>query len=261
MVHAPGITVNGLHITIEQINEEVQYHPAETLVDAKNDAMRALVIREILIQEAVRQGLCERDNAVSNAEAVIEELLKREIDIPEADVNICKHYYESNQNRFYTAPLFEVSHIFFPAPPGDTEARHKARHKAKNVLAQLTEQPALFEKMAKEYSACESAKQGGHLGQITKGQTVPAFEAALNKMQAGELSAAPVESEVGFHIIKVHEREDGRLLPFENVKDWIADFLKQQSWQRGVSQYIQILAGNADISGYQLKSSDTPLVQ
>ena len=258
---APGVSVNGLKITIEQINEEVQYHPSDSLLDAKYQAMRALVIRELLIQEAVKQGLCDRDGAMSNAENIIDDLLAQEISVPEADVDTCRHYYESNKKRFYTAPLFQVSHIFFPALPGDDEERAEARMKAEDVLRQIQEKPSLFEKMAKKHSACSSAKEGGHLGQLTKGQTVPAFEASLQKMQAGDLSTEPVESEVGFHIIKVHEREDGRLLPFENVKDWIADFLKQQSWQRAVSQYIQILAGDAKISGFQLKSADTPLVQ
>lgn len=52
-----------------------------------------------------------------------------------------------------------------------------------------------------------------------------------------------------------------RQLPYEAVQDWIADYLKNQSWQRAVSQYIQILAGDAKISGFRLKAADTPLVQ
>lgn len=261
MVKAPGITVNGIPISIEQINEEVQYYPAPSLLDAKYQAMRALVIRELLLQEAVRQGLCGREEALTSAEEAIDRLLEKEISVPDAEEGICRHYYESNQKRFYTAPLFEVSHIFFPVPPGDQEERKKVQKKAADILNRLNEDKSLFEKLARECSACSSAKEGGRLGQITKGQTVPAFEAALNKMRAGDLSAAPVETEVGFHIIKVHEREDGRLLPFESVQEWIADYLKQQSWQRAVSQYIQILAGKAEISGFQLKSAETPLVQ
>lgn len=261
MIKAPGITVNGIPISIEQVNEEVQYHPAPSLLDAKYQAMRALVIRELLLQEAVRQGLGSPEDALANAEEVIDELLEKEISVPKAEEDICRHYYESNPKRFYTAPLFEVSHIFFPAPPGDKEERKKVYKHAEKVLRQIQDDERLFEKLARECSACSSAKEGGRLGQVTKGQTVPAFESALNKMQAGDLSKVPVESEVGFHIIKVHEREDGKLLPFESVQEWIADYLKQQSWQRAVSQYIQILAGNAEISGFQLKGTDTPLVQ
>lgn len=261
MVKAPGIEVNGIKISIEQINEEVQYHPSENLQEAKELAMRALVVRELLVQEAVRQGMCDRDGALSAAEEIIDKLLEQEISVPEADEDVLRHYYNNNKSRFHTAPLFQVSHIFLPALPDDAEEREKAREKAADILAQIKADPSLFEKMARTHSACTSAKEGGHLGQVTKGQTVPAFEAAMMSMQAGDLSNEPVETEVGIHIIKVHEREDGRPLPFESVQSWIADFLKQQSWQRAVSQYIQILAGKAEISGFQMKGVENPLVQ
>jgi peptidyl-prolyl cis-trans isomerase C len=261
MVKAPGIVVNGIPISIEQINEEVQYHPADSLEGAKYEAMRALVIRELLVQEAVEKGILDQENAMKNPEETVDKLLEQEISVPEAAEETCRHYYESNKRRFYTAPLFQAAHIFFPAPPGDEEARKAAHEKATEVLKAVQDNPGQFGKLAKTHSACSSKSEGGQLGQITKGQTVPAFEAALHKMKAGELSAEPVETEVGFHIIKVYEREDGKLLPFENVKDWTADFLKQQSWQRAVSQYIQILAGKAEISGFRMEGAETPLVQ
>lgn len=53
---APGITVNGIKITPDEINAEVQYHPAESLFSAKYEAMRALVIRELLLQRAAGLG-------------------------------------------------------------------------------------------------------------------------------------------------------------------------------------------------------------
>ena len=81
------------------------------------------------------------------------------------------------------------------------------------------------------------------------------------KMQEREMSEEPVETEVGYHIIKVHKRAEGKQLPFEAVQDWIADFLKDQSFQRAFSQYVQLLAGEAKISGFKLKQADTPLVQ
>jgi peptidyl-prolyl cis-trans isomerase C len=64
MISAPGITVNGVKITIEQINSEVQYHPAPSLPDAKYQAMQALVIRELLIQQAIKLGLCDEARTV-----------------------------------------------------------------------------------------------------------------------------------------------------------------------------------------------------
>ncbi len=119
----------------------------------------------------------------------------------------------------------------------------------------------IFEKIAKSESACSSAKMGGRLGQVTKGQTTPVFEAALFDMQEGDISSEPLKSEFGYHIIRVDKRLEGKQLPFEAVHEDIADDLRRQSWQRAFSQYIQLLAGETKISGFQLKQSDTSLVQ
>jgi peptidyl-prolyl cis-trans isomerase C len=261
---APGIEVNGIKISIEDINAEVQYHPAENLAAAKYEAMKALVIKEVLIQRAVEMGLCVRDEAVKNADSVIEDLLDREISVPEADEETCKRYYESNRKKFFTSPLFEVSHILYMAPPDVQDARAEALARAQAALARLRNSSAaqnVFAAIAKEESACSSAKDGGMLGQISRGQTMPAFEAALFQMMAGDISTEPVATEVGYHIIKVHERVDGKQLPYENVTDWIAQDLHEKSWSRAFNQYLQLLLGRCQISGFRLESAQSPLVQ
>ncbi len=181
--------------------------------------------------------------------------------MPEADIESCRRYYENNREKFFTSPLFEVAHILYMAPPEDDAARAEAFERASNALERLKASPELFAEIAKTDSACSSAKDGGRLGQISRGQTMPAFEAALFQMQEGEISAAPVASEVGYHIIKVFRRVDGRQLPFENVTDWIAQELQEKSWNRAFSQYIQLLAGRARITGFRLDGAQNPLVQ
>lgn len=261
MVAAPGITVNGVKITPEQINAEVQYHPAESLPGAKYEAMQALVVRELLIQRAVDLELCTHDEGVKNPDEVLEALFEKEITVPDADKQTCQRFYEQNKERFFTSPLFEAAHILYPAPPGDEQARKAALEKAQKALERITRKPESFEAIAKTESACSSAKMGGHLGQVTKGQTTPAFETALLNMQEGDISAAPLASEFGYHLIKVHKRLEGKQLPFEAVHEWIADYLQRQSWQRAFNQYVQLLAGQAKVSGFQLKQADSPLVQ
>lgn len=258
---APGIEVNGIKISIEEINAEVQYHPAESLFSAKYEAMRALVIKEVLIQRAAELGLCQRDEAVKNPDPIIDDLLAKEISVPEADQETCKRYYENNKEKFFTSPLFEVSHILYMAPPDDQKARSSALLRAQAALAKVKASPDLFESIAREESACSSAKDGGRLGQISRGQTMPGFEAALFQMQEGDVSAEPVPTEVGYHIIKVHKRVEGKQLPFENAKDWIASDLREKSWNRAFNQYIQILVGRCQISGFRLEGAQNPLVQ
>lgn len=258
---APGIEVNGVKISIDDINAEVQYHPAETLPAARYEAMKALVIREVLIQRAAELGLCDRDEAIKNPDAIIDDLLEHEISIPEADSETCERYYGQNKGKFFTSPLFEVSHILYMAPPDDDQLRTEAQTKANKALEKVKKDISLFATIAKEESACSSAAEGGRLGQISRGQTMPAFETALFQMQEGEISKEPVATEVGYHVIHVHNRVEGKQLPFENVKDWIAQDLQERSWNRAFHQYIQLLIGRCRISGFQMDGAQNPLVQ
>ena len=258
---APGITVNRILISPEEINAEVQYHPADNLYDAKYEAMKALVIRELLIQRAAQLGLCTRDKGVKKPDEVIDALLEKEISIPEADEETCLRYNQKNKRKFFTSPLFEVSHILYLAPPGDKKAGETALKKAQAALKKIKDKPELFEALAREESACSSASEGGRLGQISKGQTMPAFEAALFQMKENEISPQPVATEVGYHIIKVHKKAEGLQLPFETAHEWIRDDLTQKSWNQAFNQYIKVLAGKSEISGFHLEGSKTPLVQ
>ncbi len=263
MIAAPGITVNSVKITPEAVNAEVQYHPANNLFDAKYEAMQALVIRELLLQRAVELGLCDRAEAEDsdNLDAVFETLFEKEIILPDSDEETRQRFYENNKKQFFTSPLFEAAHILYLAPMEDEEASELALNHVQNAFARIQKDPSCFEDIAKAESACSSAKMGGHLGQVTKGQTTPIFETALFAMNDGDISIQPIKSEYGYHLIKVYKRIEGKQLPFEVVQEKIEDDLRRQSWQRAFSQYIQFLAGEAEISGFQLKKSDTLLVQ
>ena len=250
---APWITVNGRGITAQQINAEVQYHPAQSLAKAREMAMQALVVRELLLQEAHSKGfLKNRRCATEGEQAAIDALLKSAVKVPDPDQESCARYYKNNRRRFVTSPLFEASHILFSA---------QEREKAEEAASLLQKSPQRFAALAKEHSSCSSAKDGGRLGQISKGQTTPEFEEALFKMQKGEISKSPVATRYGYHIILVHEHAASEELPFDAVRQWIADYLRQSVWQRGLSQYIGLLAGKADIKGFKMKSPATPLVQ
>lgn len=258
---APGITINGFHISADDINAEVQYHPAQTLVVAKYQSMRALVIRELLIQRAVELKLCQREEAINNPDAVIDTLLSKELSAPQSSREECQRYYNNNLPRFHTSPLFEVAHILYLAPPDDQSARQAALEKATLALDKIKQNPAHFAEIARNESACSSAKEGGHLGQIARGQTMPEFEKALLQMAAGEIGKNPVATDVGYHIIRVDERVESQQLPFEHVVEWIEKDLNEKSWNKAFQQYIQLLAGRSHISGFKFDGVSTPLVQ
>lgn len=260
-VHTSPITVNGVEIPPDLINAEVQYHPAPSLAEARYEAMRALVVRELLLQRAIGLGLADRVTCTANADSVIDQLLKQELRTLEPTSTECRTYYDKNRERFYTKPVYEVSHILYLAPASDEEARAKALARAQETLQVLRSKPSLFGEIARRDSACSSSGSEGHLGQVTQGQTMPEFEAALKKLKPGELCSAPVATDVGYHVIKLHHMAPGAPLPFDVVAQWVADYLRAQAWKRELSQYVQILAGEAKISGFKLQGADSPLVQ
>ncbi len=255
------IRVNGKLISESEIAAELQYHPADSAEDAIFKSSQALVIRELLIQKADTLKIqASPDPGETEEEARVRVLLECEINLPKADDKTCRHYYESNKHKFTSAPLLEVKHILLAAAPDDLEKRREMRDLAEELIQQLQKQPELFDEFAREFSSCPSKEQGGNLGQISKGQTVPEFEKQLFMLPAG-LSTRPIESRYGFHVVMVNRRIEGQQLPYDACKSRIAHFLDEHAYTRAVSQYIDVLMGEASIEGMDSIGSSTPLVQ
>lgn len=261
-----AISVNGVVISREAIAQEVQNHPADKPIHAWQAAARALVVRELLLQEAARLGiaaeaLCDPDGRRETAEeAAMRALVEREVKTPEPDEAACRRFYEHNIQRFRLGDLYEAAHILIAAPRDDQAARAAAREQAETVLAAVKANPAVFADMASNHSACStSAAEGGRLGQISRGQTVAEFEAALERMQPGEMAIA--ETRYGYHVVRLDRRAEGQTLSFELAKERIAGYLAASVEHRALAQYISILAGQAEIKGISLAATDTPLVQ
>jgi peptidyl-prolyl cis-trans isomerase C len=264
-VHAripPGkpvtVRVNGVTVARDAIVREMQHHPAAKPIAAWGEAARALVIRELLLQEARRLGVAPQPLSDSEGrretdeEAIIRGLVEREVSVPEPDEETCRRYYEHNRARFRSVDIFEAAHILFAAPEADRAAYAQAREAAAAVLAELRERPERFAELAKAHSNCPSAEQGGNLGQITAGQTTPEFEQALVALEPGQLCEAPVATRYGFHVIRLERKHAGRSLPYELVADRIAGYLHDSVRRRADAQYIARLASAARIEGIEL---------
>jgi peptidyl-prolyl cis-trans isomerase C len=248
------IRVNGVEIGAARIAEEMQYHPAASAEEAQRAAAQALVVRELLRQEARAQGFGEGDDAV-------EELLETAVTTPAPDETSCRRYYESNRKRFRSPDLIEAQHILIAAAPDESDERAEAKAKAADLARRVAADPAAFAALAREHSDCPSKESGGHLGQIGRGSLVPELETYVFAMKAGETCPVPVASRYGWHVVRVLERAGGRELPFESVRETIAGYLTESSWRRAVSQYISLLAGRAVIEGIVLRAAHSPLVQ
>ncbi|MRR07152.1 MAG: peptidylprolyl isomerase, partial [Deltaproteobacteria bacterium] len=103
-----------------------------------------------------------------------------------------------------------------------------------------------FAVLAKDNSTCPSAAQGGNLGYFGKGQMVPAFETAAFSLKSGEISEV-VETQFGYHIIKVTDKKPAGTVPFAEAKNDIIEYLKTQKIQQDISKYVEKLRKEAKI--------------
>lgn len=255
------ISVNGVVIARADIAQETQHHPATRPLDAMKAATTALVVRELLLQEARRLEIpAEPDSdgegrRETDEEALVRGLVEREVVTPVADEAACLRFYEQNRRRFRTPDLHEARHILLPATQAD------AKEVAQALLLRLAEAPHSFAALAEAHSACPSGKTEGNLGQLGRGQTVPEFEEALAMMAPGVVHPEPVASRFGLHIVALDRRIQGRELPFDMVRDRIAGWMTEKVRRVAIQQYVSILAGRADIKGIDLAASTSPLVQ
>ena len=261
-----AVSVNGIVISRETIAREVQNHPAEKPILAWQAAAQALVVRELLLQEAQRLGIDaeplrdQEGRCETPDEAAMRELVEREVVTPAPDEAACRRFYAQNSERFRVGDLYEAAHILIAASPRDVVARRSARAKADTILGAVRSNPSLFAELARAESDCKtSAENGGHLGQVTRGQTVKEFDAALQRMHPGEF--AVVETRYGFHVVRLDQSAAGRELSFEGVRDRIAEYLEARVRHRALAQYVSLLAGRAEISGVTFAAASSPLVQ
>lgn len=263
-MNAPQVLVNGRPIAETDIAREMQHHPAKSLVQSRHAAALTLVIRELLLERAVKAGHLPADcsqTAAEEQEQAIQLLLSEAVSIPDADMETCHRYWQANRARVRSPDLVEARHILIAAAPDDPADRDAAKQKARELIALLQRDRSVFAALAREHSACPSKDQGGSLGQVTRGDTVPELETFLFNLDPGQLCPLPVESRYGVHVVLVDQREAGRDLPFEAAHERVAALLRQTAWRNGVRQYLQLLAGQARIEGIEIGGAGTPLVQ
>jgi peptidyl-prolyl cis-trans isomerase C len=255
------VSVNGVEIAPEAIAQEIQHHPAPDAESAWIEAARALAVRELLLQEARRRGL-EADPETDEAgrleaddDALVRSLLEVEVRPATAGEAECRRYYEARFDRFRTPDLFEAAHILIEPEGEDDAAWAAAEARARAIAAQVGDDPAAFAAAARAHSGCTSAQQDGSLGQIRRGELVGPVQAGLEALADGETGREPVRSRFGWHVLRLQRRIPGRTLPFEMVRDRIADMLEARSWSLEAARYIAGLAAAARIEGVRIEGA------
>ena len=249
------VRVNGVEIDPEEIAREIQHHPAPDAETAWIEAARALAVRELLLQEARRLDLeaePEEDEAgrtEAEDDALVRALLEQAVAPAEPGEEECRRYYEANEARFRTPDLFEAAHILIEPESDDVESWRAAEQQARQIISDVGHDAAAFAGAARTMSGCASAQQDGSLGQVRRGELVPAIQHALEALEDGETGREPVRSRFGWHVLRLQRRLPGRIIPFEMAKEKIADMLEARSWSVQSARYVAALAAEASVEG------------
>nr|WP_257788005.1 peptidylprolyl isomerase [Anaerohalosphaera lusitana] len=139
----------------------------------------------------------------------------------------------------------QASHILIDTREKDEAAKAEAKKEIEAILADVKD-GGDFAEIAKEKSDCPSGQRGGDLGFFTKEKMVPAFSNAAFAMEVGEVSDV-VETQFGYHIIKVTDRKAPDASKFDEEKEQIMAQEEQKNKSQFAQTYIQNLAENAEI--------------
>jgi peptidyl-prolyl cis-trans isomerase C len=241
--------------TIEQIKEMTsQQQPPlsmedfKALIEASGQSFDDIKLR-------IRRGLAYQK--------LMEAQWAGKINVTEDDA---QKYYSENKSKFETPEQVRASHILIKPDTTDpntdpNQAKATAKAEAQDLLKQIKE-GADFAELAKANSDCPSSKQGGDLDFFSRGQMVPAFEKAAFALKTGEVSDI-VETQFGYHIIKITDHKDANVIPFEQAKDDILKLLTQTRQAEFAKEYIESLKAQANIvypAGKEPKAPTSPAI-
>lgn len=239
------IKVNGVEIDDAAIDVEALQHLNSE--DPRDAAMQTLALRELMLQRARSLNI-----SGDSIEETLALLIEQEVTVEPADEAACRRFYDENQPSFVRPETRVAHHILMQL--GDAPDPELLNATAGQLLLDVIAEPERFAEFAREYSSCPSSEEGGYLGPITRGQTVPEFEDALFKLADGELCTQLVQTQFGLHIIKGGPAEPAASLSFAEVKDQLTAYLTENGLREAMQPYLLHLVSQASIEGYEMPS-------
>ena len=238
------LVTDGVNVTPEEVQQQFQW---------KNEKVQIqyIVIKPEDLQAKIEAG--DADLAAyfekNKAKYVMPE--KRVVDYVSLDpTGLASHvsvsedeeraYYQQNLDKYHIDDRVHVAHILFKTV-GKTDAEVAEIQKQAEIVDQKAKHGGDFAALAKQYSDDTSKDQGGDLGWIERGQTVPEFEQAAFTLPVGSISDL-VRTQYGFHIIHVIERQMARTQSFDEVKADIATALQTEKTQELAEQLASQIA-------------------
>ncbi len=216
-----------------------------TVADAEVNAQVAQIQGQFPSPEEFNKVLAERKVTLDQVRAdtrrdmVIAKLLQSEVEAKAAVTpDQVNDFYSKNPDQFKQAERVRASHILISAPrDADAATKTQARTKAEGILKDVKAGKD-FAALAKEHSQDPgSAVQGGDLGYFTQGQMVGPFNDAAFSLAPGATSEL-IETDFGFHIIRVIDKQAGRTVPLDEVKPQVEEYLRNQNRRSHTEAFV-----------------------
>lgn len=238
--------VNDRVITVEEFEQEMEQLPPslKTLIiteKGRRDFLQGLIDRELLLQEGIKKGLDRDEKLLKKVkrfkegliiEAMTERLCAGKDEVKDEEV---ESYYRENKSKFTLGERVRVRHIMV-----------KTLAEAQQVKERL-KQGEDFITLARELSIWPTREKGGDLGYIQRGMVDRAFEqAAFSLRRRGELSDI-VKTRLGYHIIRLEDRQMPRELSLAEVQNDIRDYLREKKRKEILTTYLQDLRRKAKV--------------
>lgn len=256
----------------------------EQAAEMKKKVLESMVNRELLWQECKKLGLKASDEEVNQQIGALKSKLPGEADftamltklnVTEADFKAeigkdmtlkkfieleiapkvtvtgeeSKSFYDSHPDLFKMPERARASHILVKVDKNATkEDKEKAQKKAKDIQKRIKKGED-FATVAKEVSDCPSKANGGDLNYFAKGKMDPTFENAAFALSPGQVSDI-VETQFGYHIIKLTDKKEAGIEPYDKVKDVLEKRMKQDKIGQQVSQYIDQLRAKGKVETF-----------
>lgn len=238
----PLATIDGKAITVGDFEKRLSKMPAyyKTLAgERKKDFLDDMINEQLIYKEALKRGI-NREREVKDLldeakrKILIAKLMETEVKKSAVSEDKIKEFYELHKDDFVTPLKLRASHIMV-----DTEAE------GKEVLQKLKD-GGDFAQLAKQYSKDPSKGRGGDLGYFIKGQLMPEIEEVCFKLEVGQTSDI-IKTKFGYHIIKLTDRIEPRVVELSEVRDAIEKELKDKAQQRTLDDLVKNLRSKAHV--------------